>query len=263
MPYLNINQIELYYEIHGEGEPLLLITGLGGDAGYWSPVLARLSKHYKVIIFDNRGSGRSQAPDEACTLETLVNDTLGLLDHLGIQQTNIIGHSLGSMIAQYIAHYHPERVKKLVLYASSSRLSPFMRLGARFMVAVKLAKQQQQLTGKASGLLKMARLFKLDNTKHVLPVTNYNAAPESLTGYVHKARVAMGFDSRKWVGQITQPTLIIACGADKIFPIWHGFWLHKRIKISQLQVAAGAQHWFHLENPALFAEYVLKFLGTI
>ena len=116
MGYANVGDIRMYYEIHGQGEPLLLIMGLGGHILDWGWSLPQqLAKHYQVIMFDNRGSGRTDQPQGPYSIKQMANDTVGLMNAIGLKQASIFGVSMGSMIAQEIAMDYSEKVAKLVL----------------------------------------------------------------------------------------------------------------------------------------------------
>src|SRR6266567_1513059 len=115
MPYVKVNDINMYYEIHGDGEPLVLIVGLATDISEWDAIIGWLAKKYKVLAFDNRGAGRTDKPDAHYSIEMMANDTVGLMQTLGIEQAHVLGISMGGRIALALALQHPKRVKKLVL----------------------------------------------------------------------------------------------------------------------------------------------------
>jgi len=123
MPTIKVNDINMYYEIHGQGEPLLLIMGMGADLSVWGDNIQWLAEKYQVIAFDNRGAGRTDKPDIPYSIEMMAEDTIGLMDWLNIKRAHIIGASMGSLIAQRIAAYHSERVKSLILYVSFARIA--------------------------------------------------------------------------------------------------------------------------------------------
>lgn len=113
--------IDIHYEVHGQGEPLVMIpsTGLGGSI--WDPhQVPELSKHMQVITFDPRGCGRTSAPDTVYTIEQLAADVAALLDHIGVEQAHLIGHSMGGRVALAFTLAYPRRVKSLILAASGS-----------------------------------------------------------------------------------------------------------------------------------------------
>ena len=98
--FVETNGQKLYYEVHGEGEPLLLIMGLGNDATGWMFQVPAFAEHYKVIAFDNRDVGRSSEAKGPYTLADMAEDTAGLMDALGIEQAHVVGGSMGGSIAQ-------------------------------------------------------------------------------------------------------------------------------------------------------------------
>lgn len=115
MPIIQVNGINLFYETHGTGEPLLLIYGLAGRGNNWKFQIEALSSRFQIITFDNRGVGETDQPEEAFSLADIADDAAALLDHLGIASANVFGISMGGMIAQELALRHPGRVRKLAL----------------------------------------------------------------------------------------------------------------------------------------------------
>ncbi|TET86915.1 MAG: alpha/beta fold hydrolase, partial [Desulfobacteraceae bacterium] len=115
MPKIKVQDIDLYYEIHGEGYPMVLIRGLGSNADHWYTQTPVFSSRYRVVSFDNRGIGRSDKPNEPYTISMMADDTVGLMDALGILRAHILSLSMGGMIAQEIALKYPEKVESLVL----------------------------------------------------------------------------------------------------------------------------------------------------
>lgn len=111
---------QLYYEVHGEGKPLLLIAGLGSDSQSWLPVMDIFAEDFQTIVFDNKGSGRSDAPKPEYGIGQMADDAAMLLDHLDIQSAHVMGHSMGGYIAQELAINHPDRIDKLVLVSTSA-----------------------------------------------------------------------------------------------------------------------------------------------
>ena len=95
MPYEKVNDIQMYYEIHGDGEPLVLIVGLGTDITEWEGIIHWLAQKYKVFAFDNRGAGRTDKPETHYSIEMMAEDTARLMQALGIQQAHILGISMG------------------------------------------------------------------------------------------------------------------------------------------------------------------------
>ena len=118
MPFVSLGKDRIYTEIHGEGEDLLLVPGLGGRAQFWSAQVKPLSKHFRVILHDHRGTGRSSRSNIVYGAKQMAEDLLRVMDGLKISSAHMVGHSTGGAIGQHIALTNPERLKKLVLSAS-------------------------------------------------------------------------------------------------------------------------------------------------
>ena len=113
---VKVNDINMYYEIHGEGFPLVMIQGIGQSSLMWPPIfLDEVSKSFKIIIFDNRGAGRTDKPDIEYSIKMFADDTIGLMDALNIERAHVLGYSMGGIIAQELVLNYPKRVEKLVL----------------------------------------------------------------------------------------------------------------------------------------------------
>jgi pimeloyl-ACP methyl ester carboxylesterase len=124
MPIEHVGEIELYYETYGSGAPLLLIAGLNTDHGLFRTLVPRLATHYRVVVFDNRGIGRSTGADTPFTMETLADDAAGLLHALGIARAHVLGVSLGGRIAAALALRHPALPQSLILVSTTMEPPP-------------------------------------------------------------------------------------------------------------------------------------------
>ena len=121
MPTVKVNDISLYYEIHGKGEPLVLVMGLGTDISEWKTIIDPLSKKYKVLVFDNRGAGRSDKPDEPYTIKLMASDAAGVIKAAGFEPANVLGISMGGAIALELTLNDPDLIKKLILVSTAAR----------------------------------------------------------------------------------------------------------------------------------------------
>src|SRR5581483_8431240 len=127
MPTARVNDIAMYYVEAGAGEPLVLVMGLGGDHLAWGFQLRPFAERYRVIAFDNRGAGRTDAPDVPYTTPLMASDTLALMDTLGIERAHVLGVSMGGMIAQEMALAAPERIHTLHLACTLARPDTYLR----------------------------------------------------------------------------------------------------------------------------------------
>jgi 3-oxoadipate enol-lactonase len=129
-----VNGVELYYELHGSGPAITVIPGLGADTRLFSPIVMALAQRHQVMVFDPRGAGRSEKPDVPYSAEELADDTAGLLDVVGMQAPTVIGYSMGGRIALALALRHPDRVRGLLLAATSARTPPTRPLTWRWFM---------------------------------------------------------------------------------------------------------------------------------
>jgi aminoacrylate hydrolase len=125
MPKLTVQGGEIYYEVHGAGPPLLLISGLGGLASYWRPQLPALTDRFQVVLHDHRGTGQSAKTAIKYSVDQMTTDVVGLMDGLGIPAAHVLGHSTGGAIGQMLALRHARRLKSLILFATWCRRDPF------------------------------------------------------------------------------------------------------------------------------------------
>ena len=118
---VNVNGVDLYYELYGQGDPLVLVAGTGITLAPWRVFqVPEFSKHYQLLIYDHRGLGRSDKPDAPYSTRGFAQDCAGLMDALGIVRAHILGHSMGGRVAQWIALDYPEKVRSLVLSSTGS-----------------------------------------------------------------------------------------------------------------------------------------------
>jgi len=128
MPKVKVNDIQMYYEAKGKGYPLLMITGLGSNLDLWNPrMVEELSKHFKLVLFDNRGTGRTDISNKEYTMKLFADDTMGLMNALGISKAHVLGLSMGGMIAQELAINYPEKVSKVILCSTHCGSSKFVQ----------------------------------------------------------------------------------------------------------------------------------------
>ena len=121
MPYLDLKDVQLYYEVHGEGPPFIFLSETACDGAVWKIYqVPEFSPDHRVVIFDYRGTGLSSKPDMKYTTKMFAADAAALLDHLGMEQAIVCGHSMGGRVAQLLALDHPRKVKKLILASSGA-----------------------------------------------------------------------------------------------------------------------------------------------
>jgi pimeloyl-ACP methyl ester carboxylesterase len=263
MPIVAVNGIELYYAETGSGEPLVLVMGFGGDHLSWGFQLSALSAHYRVVTFDNRGSGRSSAPDIAYTTRTMADDTVALMDRLGIERTHLLGVSLGGMIAQEIALEHPERVRSLQLHCTAARADRHMLALLENLRSVR-HKAGVELAQRAMALYLFAPTTFNERPEFIdmlLYAASSQAHPQSDVGFARQGDAVIGHDALARLGAITCPTLVAVGEEDQLAPLRFSREIAAAIPHAEFQTVPQAGHVFFWEKPAEFNALVLSFLS--
>jgi 3-oxoadipate enol-lactonase len=232
VPKLEANGINIYYEVLGSGETLLVIAGLSIDLTAIHGIASELSKSYRVITFDNRGAGRSDKSDIPYSIEMMAEDTAGLLDGLSIPRVHVMGISLGGRIAMALALKHPERVKSLILVSTGA----------------KVPKTQ------ARRLL----LLLLDFPRRIAALGKQYPQPDY--AYRRQRKASQEFDATDRLEEIRVPTLILHGKSDRLAPYGWAENMHDRIVGSKI-VAFKGGHMFLFWRQREFVDAVTRFLG--
>ena len=261
MPKINIGDAELYYESHGEGEPLLLVPGLGGVGAYWKPNLPALSAKYRVIIHDHRGTGQSTHSRIQYSVDQMTDDLVRLMDRLKIERANLVGHSTGGAIGQTLALKHPQRLKSMVLFATWDKADFFFRhlFSVRRDLLTKVGKE---------AYVKGATLFlyppwwirkneKMIAEREALTVQSF--PPVEVVASRIDAIVA--FDRSADAGKIRIPTLVLCAKDDAITPAYFSEDLARKIPGAKLQILPDGGHCASESVPDEFNAAVLDFLS--
>ncbi len=262
MPIIYANNINIYYEIHGEGEPLLLITGFGWHSAAWQHQLHDFSKHYKVILIDNRGSGQTEAPEGAYTTELMARDTLALMEALNISSVNVVGHSMGSAIAQEMTFLEPNKIKNLVLQGT------FVKLSQRTIYALKLAKKlaEDNLSIETRARIMLPWGFGSKflgnkiNTELAVRWAATDPYKQKKHAYFQQIAACINHDFSNRLHYIKMPTLVISGIEDILTPLAEAQVIAENISDAEIAVVKNAAHNCNIENPVEFNKIVLNFL---
>ena len=255
-----VNKANLFYEIHGEGEPLLMLQGWGMDITGWQYILEPLSQVFQVILLDNRGAGRSEVTPGEYTTRLLADDAAALLDHLKIRKAHVLGWSMGGMIAQELALAYPRKVNRLILSASSAKVTAKSSFIAWSCIeATNRGELQTSVNWQLSfGFSKAvfadeAMLFEIKESALNPPY------PVTVEGLVNQFAAVASHNRRRQLRRIKSPTLVLGAAEDGIIDVDQVKALALEIDDSQLRILPGA-HMFHVEYSDLFAQTVIEFL---
>ncbi|MEN8225614.1 MAG: alpha/beta hydrolase [Bacteroidota bacterium] len=261
MPSTYLNNADIYYEIHGSGPPLLLIAGMSSDSKSWQFILKDLSQHFRLIIFDNRGCGRTTSEGKF-SLQDLAGDAISLIDHLGYGKVDVLGHSMGGMIAQELVLAHPDRVNKLVLASSSPKLSD----KAKAILDDLYAKWEHGFDTSEWFRLLFRWLFTSEavNNKKFMDAAIIFALsypyPQSLKDFKRQVDAISGFNAAGKISNIKSDTLIISGAEDILIPPEESQQLSDISGQTRFSLIEHAAHSVHAEKPKEFVGVVGGFL---
>lgn len=255
-----INKANLYYEVHGQGEPLLMLQGWGMDITGWQYILEPLSQVFKVIILDNRGTGRSEVTPGKYTTRLLADDTAVLLDHLQIDKAHVLGWSMGGMIAQELALAYPQKVNRLILSATSAKVTAKSSFIAwSHIEAINRGELQTAVNWQLSFCFSKA-LFANEAMLFEIKESAMNPPyPVTYDGLVSQFAAIASHDRRRQLRTIKAPTLVLGAKEDGIIDIDQVKSLALEIDNSQLRILPGG-HMYHIEYPEIFGRTVIEFL---
>jgi pimeloyl-ACP methyl ester carboxylesterase len=238
MPKVKVDDIQIYYEVKGGGFPLVMINGLGGNLEGWDPRLVEgLSKGFKLVMFDNRGAGRTDISNREYTIRLFADDTAGLMNTLGISKAHILGISMGGMIAQELVLNHPEKVAKLVLCSTCSGGSKDVQSSqeASKMLTDDTSKMSQEEQKRMLLPLVLTDDFIEKNPDFVkLAVQQALKHPISEEAYMRQLNAIGKFNAYDRFHQVKAPTLILHGRKDVLVPSENGSILAEAIPNAKL-----------------------------
>lgn len=263
MPQAKVRDAQLYYEVHGEGEPLVLIPGFGTGLWIWFKQVPQLAEHFRVISFDPRGIARSEGEGDFASIETLAEDVKELLSALGIERAHIVGASFGGFVAQEFALFFPEMTDSLVLCCTSFGGSGHVPPSVETLAALASTKGLNTAERVRQNLLLAFSpeyvAAEPSEVEHVIKLREANFVPEHV--YLHQLQAAMAFDRAARISEISAPTLVITGDADIIVPMQNSLNLAARIPQAQLRVVHGGSHTFFIEKAGEFNKAVIEFIS--
>ncbi|SCL20391.1 Pimeloyl-ACP methyl ester carboxylesterase [Micromonospora rhizosphaerae] len=201
--YAEVNGVNLYYETHGAGRPMILLHGGLGSGEMFGPILPTLADRHQVILVDLQGHGRTADVDRPLDITLMADDVAALIDHLGLEKPDVVGYSLGGGVALLVAIRHPDKVGRLVSASANIR---------RDAIYPEMLAQQGQVTGAAAEFMKDTPMYEL--YQRVAP------HPEDFPRLLDKIGAAMAkdFDYTEQVRGLQVPTLVVAADADMAPP---------------------------------------------
>ena len=209
-----------YYEDAGSGAPLVLICGIGADLQVWRTLVPRLVERFRVLTVDNRGAGRSSAPDEPYTIGGMADDLHALLTHLGIASAHVVGWSMGGAIAQSLAIAHPQTVKHLVLVGSFAAPDGMLKNAITTWNNIRRSNMNYEEVARYVARLIYSPSLANDAESYEAYVQAMVANPyrQSLNGFVRQAAALVGYAAPRELSSLRVPTSIFVGEHDQLAP---------------------------------------------
>lgn len=249
----------VHYETMGDGAPVVLIPGLGGDGRFWAGVAPLLADRFRLVIVDHRGAGHSDRPKGPYGIGRIARDVVEILDTEAITRADLVGHSTGGTVVQTLALDAPDRVGRLVI--SGSWPAPDARFRLLFEARLALLEQGQPETYQAFThvLGYTAEWLAAHETELAAAVKAAPATLAPLEVTAARIRMLLDFDRSAELGRIAAPTLVIGAREDEMVPFQLSEQLARLIPSAKLEALHGA-HFFPRTEPAAYAAMVRGFL---
>ncbi len=259
-----VNGIGIHYREYGQGEPLLLIMGLGANVDWWGDDFLRpLAERFHVVAYDNRGAGRSERPDGPYPVPLMAADAVGLMDHLGWDSAHVIGASMGGMIAQEVALEYPDRVRRLVLLCTMCGGSEQAPASPEVLAVLHAPRQELAPEVIARGTLYLLfpqRYIEENPQKMDEVVDAILIAPIKPQCFEWQLEGVEAWSCHPRLSTLRHPTLIMTGTEDVLIPPQNSRILAEAIPDSRLVEYEGVGHGFQLAIPGKMAEEILAFL---
>jgi len=265
MSSIKIKDVDIYYEIHGKGEPLVLIAGLASDSQSWLPIVDVLAKNYQVVVFDNRGVGRTKPMDVETSIQQMADDCIGLINYLGFKSVQLLGHSMGGMIALDCAIRYPEYFSKLILASTSAVNSQRNTILFDDWVTYLNDEMKPELWFRNLFYWIFTKRFFEDeetlNTAVQMSI-DYPYA-QSKVAYKNQINAIKEFDCFDELSGITIKTLVVNGDEDMLFSPDESYGGLKIIPGTKFSFIEGAAHSVFIEKPNEFVKIVKDFFENV
>ena len=269
MPHANSDGVEIYYETQGDGSPLLLINGWGGNLNSWSTEMVdQLAEHHMVITMDNRGTGRSGKPDIPYTLDMMAADSASVLDAVGVEKAHVMGFSMGGIIAQTFGLNYPERTLSLILCGTQP--GGYNRISSDPRVHIDLAlianptpdMTERDRTIKLLYLLYPAQYVD-ENLEALILDETYSDYPTPDYALNRQSQAIADFDSYDRLPEMRYPVLVMTGTEDILVPPENSELLAERIPDATLVKISGCGHGFLKQKTGESVKHILGFLDRV
>jgi pimeloyl-ACP methyl ester carboxylesterase len=265
MAVAHVNGIDIYFEIHGSGPPLVLIMGLRRNAEWWYRQIPDLSRHFTVIAFDNRGAGRSDKPGMDYSIRLFADDTAALMNFLKIPKAHVLGISMGGYIAQELAINYPDKVNGLILGCTGCGGRRAVHMSEERTEKFKANKglTPEQILRKDMELYFSERFIR-EHTELIEEFVDISLRYyQPADAFFRQFDACLRHDTVDRVREISSPALIMTGDDDILVPYENSLILKELIPEADLKLFDGCRHCFFMEEHEAFNRSVISFLESV
>ena len=259
MPIVEANGQQLYYEEHGDGEPLLCVMGLAANTLAWALQVNAFAERHRTVIFDNRDVGQSSMAGEPYEIRDMAHDTLALADALGLDSFHLLGYSMGGAIAQEAALAAPDRVRTLTLAVTFAWAGAYGRKLAEVWGGRRARESREEHVDELMLLVHSEEFY--ENAEMVTYVRQMMLAdpnPQPPEAFVRQLGASSRHDTRDRLGSLEMPVHAIGAEHDILVPVWKSAEIADLVPGAKLTTIQGCPHAANIERAEAFNRLVLE-----
>lgn len=260
--YADSNGTKIYYQIRGEGDPLVLIMGFGADGNVWEKHVAEYEKHFKCIILDNRGVGKSDQPKGPYSTEMMAEDVIAVMNHAGVEKARVAGISMGGAITQQLALNHPDRVRCIALISTWPRFNNYAKTVYENLKKLRVTSQPDDFMELLQLWIFAPPYYEdgMADLKEGQAGAASNPNPQTQNGFEGQLDACINHDVVARLNEINVPTLITIGDMDIFTPSAFSQVLHQGIQGSKYVSFPTGGHVHHWEDLERFNKITTDFL---
>jgi pimeloyl-ACP methyl ester carboxylesterase len=260
--YADSNGTKIYYEIRGEGEPLVLLMGFGADGSVWEKHVSAYEKHFKCLVLDNRGVGKSDQPEGPYSTKMMAEDTVAVMQHAGVDKARVAGISMGGAITQELVLNFPDKVQSIALISTWPRFNNYAKTVYENL-------KKLRVTSKPEDFMELLQLWifappfyeeGMSDLKEGQAGAANNPNPQTRNGFEGQLDACINHDTVSRLNQIKVPALITIGDMDIFTPPAFSKILHEGIEGSEYVSFPDGGHVHHWEDLERFNRITTEFL---